>query len=222
MYKMRPEIIVGIATVVVYSITVIAIIVAPITALKVQRRADEERERKGRKLLIFKTLMSNRATRLNPNFVQALNMIDIEFTDKSEKPVRDAWKELLDHYVDVGRKTPAQKKLDLPADLDKAEELVAELLVKMGKQLDYDFDKVYVKKGCYYPEGLGNIEQEQHALRGALLNLLSGQGAKLPVAVFTQDFKPLTVQPQVQPAVAQPALVQPKPQQLQGDGDRED
>jgi hypothetical protein len=223
MYSMRPEVIVGIATVVVYTVTVIAIIVAPIIALRVQRKVDEARETKGRKLLIFKTLMSNRATRLNPNFVQALNMIDIEFTEKSEKSVRDAWKELLDHYVDVGQKTPDQKRRDGAADLNKAEELVAELLVKMGKELDYDFDKVYVKKGCYYPEGLGNIEQEQHALRGALLNLLSGQGAKLPVAVFTQDFQPLNVQPQAQP-VAQPALVQPQPRQLQRarDGERPD
>lgn len=199
---MKPEIVVGIATLVVYTITVIAIVVAPIVALKVQRKADEAREAKGRRLWIFKTLMSNRATRLNPNFVQALNMIDIEFTDKSEKDVRDAWKELQNHYSDWGMKTPQQRQVDDKNDIDKAGDLLAELLVKMGKVLGYEFDRVYVKKACYYPEGLGNIEQEQHALRGALLNLLSGRGAKLPIAVFTQDFQPLTVQPtsvQLQP-----------------------
>jgi len=42
--------------------------------------------------------------------------------------------------------------------------LLAELLVKMGSVLGYQFDKVYVKKGVYYPEGLGDIEREQHAL----------------------------------------------------------
>lgn len=175
--------------------TVLAIVVAPIIALKVQRRADEVRETRGRKLLIFKTLMSNRATRLNPNFVQALNMIDIEFTDKSEKEVRDAWKELQDHYSDWGAKPPQQRQRDDKADVEKAEGLLAELLVKMGKSLGYDFDKVFIKKGCYYPEGLGNIEAEQHALRRALLNLFAGQGAKLPVAVFRQDFQPLSVAP---------------------------
>ena len=204
---MKPEILVGIATVVVYSITVIAIVVAPIVALRVQRNADESREAKSRKLWIFKTLMSNRATRINPLFVQALNMIDIEFTARSEKDVRDAWKELLDHYADQGRKSAEQRERDAVMDLEKAEELVAELLVKMGKKLGYDFDKVYVKKGCYYPEGLGNIEQEWHAVRRQLLNLLSGMGAKLPVAVFTQDFEPLTMTPSVtQPFPMTPPL----------------
>ncbi|MGH9326723.1 MAG: DUF6680 family protein [Terriglobia bacterium] len=187
--------------------TVLAIIVGPIIALKVQRRADEARETRGRKLLIFKTLMSNRATRLNPNFVQALNMIDIEFTDKSEKEVRDAWKELQDHYSDWGAKPPQQRQGDDKADGERAGGLLAELLVKMGKTLGYDFDKVFIKKACYYSEGPGNIEAEQHALRRAVLNLFTGQGAKLPVAVFTQDFQPLSVtRASTEPASIQPSV----------------
>jgi hypothetical protein len=215
---MTSEIALGIATVVVYVITVVAIMVAPIIALRVQRNADEEREAKSRKLWIFKTLMSNRATRWNPVCVQALNMIDIEFTDKSYKEIRDAWKELLDHYNDWGRKTPEQRQVDDKMDGETASNLLAELLVKMGKGLDYDFDKVYVKKAWYFPEGLGNIEQEQHALRKTLLNLLSGQGAKLPVAVFTQDFQPIAVQP-LQEQVQRPQLQEVPVQQVEG-GDR--
>jgi hypothetical protein len=207
----------GIATVVVYVITVVAIMVAPIIALRVQRNADEEREAKSRKLWIFKTLMSNRATRWNPVCVQALNMIDIEFTDKSYKEIRDAWKELLDHYNDWGRKTPEQRQVDDKMDVETAANLLAELLVKMGKGLGYDFDKVYVKKAWYFPEGLGNIEQEQHALRKTLLNLLSGQGAKLPVAVFTQDFQPIAVQP-LQEQAQRPQLQEVLVQQLEDGG----
>ena len=135
--------------------------------------------------------MSNRATRLNANFVQALNMIEIEFSHPSEKGIRHAWKELLDHYTAWGAKTEAQRKADERADVDRSNELLAAMLETMGRSLGYDFDKVYIKKGFYYPEGLGNIEAEQHALRRRLLALLSGSGAKLPVAVFSQDFKPL-------------------------------
>jgi hypothetical protein len=201
---MRPEILVGIATVVVYTITVIAIFRGPIIALRVQRKQDDEREAKIRKMWIFKTIMSNRATRWNPTCVQALNMIDIEFNHKSEKAVCDAWKELLDHYNDWGNKTPEQRKIDDKRDLEKANDLLANLLVPMGKSLGYEFDRVYIKKAFYYPEGLNIMEQEQHMLRKSLLNLLSGQGAKLPVAVFTQDFQPITVEPasqQLNPAV---------------------
>jgi hypothetical protein len=183
---------IGIATVVVAAITIVAIVTAPVIALRVQRRGDEDREKRGRKLWIFKTLMSNRATRLNANYVQALNMIDIEFIDPSEKDVRDTWKELLDHYTAWGAKTEAQRKLDDKADAETANNMLAEMLVKMGKGLGYQFDKVYIKKGFYYPEGLGNIEQEQHALRRSLLALLSGKGMKLPVALFRQDFQPLS------------------------------
>jgi hypothetical protein len=200
---------IGIATVVVAVMTIVAIIYAPIIALKVQRRGDEAREQKGRKLWIFKTLMGYRATRLNANYVQALNMIDIEFTDKSEKDIRDVWKELLDHYTVWGAKSEIQRKVDEKADLEKSNDLLAEMLVKMGKGLGYQFDKVYIKKGFYYPEGLGNIEQEQHSLRRLLLALLSGNGMKLPVALFTQDFQPLS--PAANPGATPPTGLRPPP-----------
>ncbi len=189
---MNATVAIGIAAVVVSALTIAATFLAPVIALRVQRKADEERETRGRKLWIFKTLMSNRATRLNANFVQALNMIDIEFTELQEKSVRDSWKELLDHYTVWGAKTDKLRKTDDKADIERSTDLLAEMLMKMGKGLGYDFDKVYIKKGFYYPEGLGNIEAEQHALRRNLLALLSGKGMKLPVAVFTQDFQALS------------------------------
>src|ERR1035441_1423778 len=177
--------------------TILAIVLGPILALRIQRKLDEEREVSGRKLGIFRILMSFRATRLAPTFVQALNLIDMEFADASEKPVRDAWKELQDHYSDWGRKTPEQRKSDDKKDVERAEELLTELLMKMGETLGYNFDRVYVKKGVYYPEGLGDIEQEQHALRKRLLSLLAGT-SKLPVAVFEERFPPMTVLPEAQ------------------------
>jgi hypothetical protein len=192
---MRPEVwvalFVGVATVAVGVATIVAIIKGPINALRIQRQLDEERETRIRKLGIFRTLMSFRATRLAPAFVQALNLIDLEFTDPLEKPVRDAWKELQDHYADWGRKVPQERKVSDGADVERSNELLSELLVKMGSSLGYSFDKVYVKKGVYYPEGLGDMEQEQHALRKGLLNVLAGK-ASLPVAVFEQKFPPIT------------------------------
>jgi hypothetical protein len=125
---MNPQVWIGI-------VTVVAIVLGPVLALHVQRKLDEGREVWSRKLGIFRTLMSFRATRLAPAFVQALNLIDIEFTDAPEKPVRDSWKELQNHYSDWGRKAPEQRKADDKKDVDRAEELLAELLVKMGAAL---------------------------------------------------------------------------------------
>ena len=102
-----------VATVLVGVATIIAIVRGPIMALRSQRKLDEERDVKNRKLWIFKTLMAYRAIQLTPVFVQALNLIDLEFTEVSEKPVRDAWRELQDHYADWGReKAKGQPNLD--------------------------------------------------------------------------------------------------------------
>jgi hypothetical protein len=204
---MRPDLwvalFVGIATVTVGVATIVAIIKGPVNALRIQRQLDEERETRTRKLGIFRTLMSFRATRLAPAFVQALNLIDLEFTDPLEKPVRDAWKELQDHYADWGRKTTQERKASDAADIERSNELLSDLLVKMGSSLGYSFDKVYVKKGVYYPEGLGDMEQEQHALRKGLLSVLAGT-ASFPVAVFEQRFPPITAV--VEPQQAQKAI----------------
>lgn len=159
-------------------VTVLAIVVGPVAALWIQRILDEGREKKNRKLWIFKTLMSNRATRLSPLYVQALNLIDVEFTDPKEKAVREAWKELLDLYTNY--KTT-------PNALEQVGELTAVMLAAMGKTLGYDFDKVYLKKGVYYPEFLGNVELEQHALRRSFLELLAGK-RRIPVGVLQDKF----------------------------------
>ena len=184
---------VGTATVAVGIASIVAIIKGPINALRIQRQLDEDRETRSRKFGIFRTLMSFRATRLAPVFVQALNLIDLEFTNAVEKPVRDAWKELQDHYADWGRKKPEERSATDAADVERANELLSELLVKMGASLGYNFDKVYVKKGVYYPEGLGDMEQEQHALRKGLLSILAGK-ASLPVALLKPQSAPLTIQ----------------------------
>lgn len=188
---------VAVFSLVVAIASVIATYKAPLHALRVQRELDEKKERNGRKLSIYKTLMANRVTRLNPNFVQALNSIDMEFNaaSESEQAIRDAWKELNNHYAEWGAKSEQQRKEDDKADIEKATNLLTELLLMMGKSLGYPFDRVAIKKGFYYPEGLVNIEMEQHALRGAVLNLLSGKGAKLPVAVFEQRFQEIAVEP---------------------------
>lgn len=179
--------IVGIATV---AVALAAIWLGPRYALREQRKLDEARQRHNEKMEIFKTLMSFRGIKLAPAFVQALNLIDVVFASESERTIRSAWHELQDHYNDWGAKSLEQRQIDGRTNSDKAEELLSDLLVRMGASLGFPFDKVYIKKGWYYPEGLGDIEQEQHALRKGLLRLLAGQ-SRLPVAVFEQTFEDL-------------------------------
>lgn len=169
-------------------LTVIAIILGPIIALQLQRHLDEGREARNRKLWVFKTLMSYRATALSPNFVQALNLIDVEFgaSSQKEKAVRNAWKVLLDHFGDLSGPTIP------PNSADKTASLTTNLLLAMGRSLGYEFDEVQIKKGAYYPMGLGNVEQEQHAVRRGILDVLSGK-RRLPIGVFQDKFPPITL-----------------------------
>lgn len=173
-------------------LTIVAIVAGPILALQIQRKLDRERESVNRKLWVFKTLMSYRATALAPSFVQALNLIDVEFngSNEREREVRNAWKVLLDHYSDLGR----AKDPDSDLLFEKSTQLRANLLMAMGRCLGYDFDEVLVKKGSYYPTGLGNVEAEQHAIRRGVLNVLSGKG-RIPVGIFEDKFPPITLEP---------------------------
>jgi hypothetical protein len=177
-------------------VTIVAILVGPIAALYIQSRLDLGREARNRKLSVFKTLMSFRATGLAPVFVQALNLIDVEFdgNNKKEKDVRDAWKELLDLLNNY--------KTTLNAE-ERSRELKASLLQAMGKCLGYEFDKVQVKKGAYYPEGLVNTEQEQHAVRRGILDVLQGK-RRIPIGVFEDRFPPITL-PEIPAEETQPA-----------------
>ncbi len=181
-------------------LTILAIVSGPIIALQIQRKLDREREALTRKLWVFKTLMSYRATALAPSFVQALNLIDVEFNGNNEKEraVRNAWKVLLDHYTDLSK----AKDPDSDTLAEKSTQLRANLLMAMGRCLGYDFDEVLVKKGSYYPTGLGNVEAEQHAIRRGVLNVLSGRG-RIPVGIFEDKFPPITLEPlDAKPAIS--------------------
>lgn len=182
---MDPIIVLGIVGAVLSAITIFAIYYGPIAALHAQRKLDDGRESTNRKQYIFKTLMMYRATPANVNFVQALNLIDVEFTgdNDGERAVRDAWKELLD-LLNNYKTTPNAA--------DKSEELRAVLLSAIGKTLGYKFDKVYLKKGAYYPELAWNVEQEQHALRRSLLEVLEGK-RRIPIGIFEDKFPDISI-----------------------------
>lgn len=166
-------------------LTIIAIIAGPLVALSIQRRTEENREKRQNKFLVFKTLMTYRATPLNYQYVQALNMIDVVFNADSpeEKAVRAAWSVLLDH-LNVNKKQP-----DF---LEKITTLTATLLAAMGKCLGYDFGEVYLKRHAYVPEGHGKLEEEQNEIRQLLLEVLRGN-RRIPVAVFPDDFQPIVL-----------------------------
>ncbi|QOR38570.1 hypothetical protein HNO52_08650 [Billgrantia diversa] len=155
-------------------LTIVAILLAPIAAVQVQKWLEVFREQRGRRLNVFKTLMATRAANVSPEHVQALNMIDLEFQGKRYKPITDTWKAYLDHlasYPKDGGETLQQQWGEKRVDR------LVSLLMEMGKSLGYEFDEVHVKKGVYAPEAHGQIENENLLIRRGLIRLLYGDSA---------------------------------------------
>ena len=166
-------------------IAIVAIITGPTSALLIGKYIEERRAKRNRRIQIFHSLMSNRASRLSPAWVQALNGIETEFY--GDKEVIESWRLLVDHLNAPESSDPKKVEQWQNALMDH----VNDMLYEMGESLGYHFDKVTLKRNAYYPRGWGEIEVEQHALRKKLLELLDGQ-RKLPIATFETTFPQTT------------------------------
>lgn len=153
-----------------------AVLLGPIIAVQLTRFLDNNKEIRGRKIRIFKTLMATRASTLSPSHVEALNRIDLEFHSKNpgDKGVIDAWKAYLDLLGDT----------TIPEDQwgIRRVDLLVELLHKMAQVLGYEFDKTHIKNSSYYPRGYGELEHDQAAIRRGMKELIEGRRV-IPIAV---------------------------------------
>ena len=163
-------------------LVIVIILLAPLLAIQTQKYIENSREKKARKMKIFRTLMATRENPLNPQRVEALNMIDIEFY--KNKKIVDAWKLLLDSYSDFpkGPKEPNfQSRLD--SCITKSNELLTDLLYEMAKSLNYSFDKVHLKRGLYFPKAHADILADQEIIRRSLVDVLLGQ-VPIPIRII--------------------------------------
>jgi len=146
-----------------------AVLVGPIIAVQLTRFIDNAKEKRDRKLYIFKTLMATRAYIISPQHVEALNRIDLEFSNKhkKERKVVYAWKEYLDLLTDkqIPRDQWATKRLDHLVDL----------LHEMASVLSYEFDKTHIKNAAYAPVAHSDIEDQQTAMRIGMIDILEGK-----------------------------------------------
>jgi len=156
------DILLVLATLITSGVMIWAVVQAPKWAVKIQWNLQLMKEDRDRRLTIFKTLVATRATPVDFRHVQSLNMIDVEFSSKSEEDVgiRNAWKEYLDalnNHVDF----------DTAPQLEKRRDLLAELLQRMGRALNYDFDFAFLKRNVYYPQGHEDDAMTGLKMRGA-------------------------------------------------------
>lgn len=148
---------------------VIAVISGPVLAVQAQKWIEKWRAGRQRKLWIFKTLMATRGTPMSSDHVQALNMIDLEFSSRKSKDreVIEEWKIYLDHLCSGPRDFQDNNyQIELKTWSEKSRDcLVDDLLHKMSNALNYKVDKVHLKKGAYTPKGHSDTEFEQSVQR---------------------------------------------------------
>lgn len=150
-------------------LAVVATLFSPLIAVQVTKWIDRARQSRDEQVRIFKTLMATRAANLDPRHVESLNVIDVVFhgSSRNETEIRRLWKQYLDHLNDR----------NYPKDTwgVKRVELLVELLHAMATFLGFDFDKTHIKNQAYYPEGYGDVENDQTVNRKALREILTGQ-----------------------------------------------
>lgn len=165
-----------------------AILSGPILAVQIQKWLEDWREKKNRKFRIFESLMTTRGNTLSERHVEALNMIDLEFSVKKtkEKNVVDSWKVYRDHlYSGPQDYEKPSYQADFSIWADKSANLLPDLLFKMASCLGYKFDIVQLKKDCYRPQGHSDLEMQHTYIRRGLLNVLYGRSG-LPIKLFQE------------------------------------
>ena len=151
-----------------------AVILGPILALWAQRYSERRREKRARKLWLFRELMATRSNRLSGRHVEALNHIDLEFDPKKKEDaqVLTAWK----MYIDVLSYTP-QDDAQRAARFEKRDECFVDLIWKIGQHLGFSFGKVAIKRDTYSPIAHGELEYDQKLIRKGIVELLAGKRA---------------------------------------------
>lgn len=165
---------------------ILATLMGPVLAIQAQKLIERATERRNAKKRIFYALMATRAARVAAEHVQALNMIDLEFGKgifgwwpARDKEVTRRWR----IYAD---------QLNLPFDeddqtslrnwVDRGDELFTDLLDAMAKALGYDFDRVQLRRGIYYPKAHSEAERRREVFDKALVRIVTGEDA-LPMKV---------------------------------------
>lgn len=168
---------------------IVAVIAGPILAVQAQKLIELLKEGRERKTWVFKTLMATRAIPLSPTHVQALNMIELEFSSKrpADRAVIEAWKSYIDHLGDAPQDfNDPDYRTKSTVWISRSNDCLVDLLYTMGRALGYAFDKVQLKKGAYTPKGHADLEFEISLLRRGALDLLYRKRA-LPVEVFQPE-----------------------------------
>jgi hypothetical protein len=169
----------------------LAVVLGPILAVQIQKFIERKSESKNNKLKVFQSLMTTRASTLAYQHVSALNMVGLEFNEKKYSKVVNAWKTYLDHLSSYPKDDSNMQKVWS----EKRDDQLSDLLYEMGISLNFDFDKVHIKKAGYFPQAYVDQEMQNNFIRRELTEILLGnKSIPMSVVEFPTDNEALESQ----------------------------
>ncbi|EKN4101814.1 TPA: DUF6680 family protein [Yersinia enterocolitica] len=183
-------------------IMTVAVILGPILAVQAQKFLEQFREKKKRRIEIFRTLMTTRFDLLHRNHVQALNMIDIDFygwvvpifnmkiQNRKEKAVTDAWKIYRNHLNKL------HENSDANAWGVKRQDLFVDVLSTMAISLNYSFDRVQLEGDGYRPMAYNNLDNVQAEILSGLADVLKGDKS---IPMMLTNISPVATASNIEP-----------------------
>lgn len=158
------------------TLIILATLFSPVIAIQVQKWIERATERRDAQKQIFYDLMATRATRVAPKHVEALNRIDLEFSNPGprEREVLNRWRIYADHLnVSLDGATEAT----LAQWNAKADDLFLDLLEALAIALRYSFDRVQLRRGIYYPRAHSRAEFRKEVIEDEVFRLLTGHSS---------------------------------------------
>jgi len=161
------------------SLLIFATLCGPVVATQTQKWIERASARRLAQRQVFYDLMATRAipARVSPKHVEALNRIDLEFSNSSKGKQRDVlnrWRIYADHLnIDLDGATEAA----ITQWNIKADDLFLDLLEALSTTLGYKFDRVQLNRGIYYPKAHGLADQRRDIFEHEMLRLLTGQSS---------------------------------------------
>jgi len=170
---------------------IVATFFGPIAAVQAQKWLDRNRARHDRKEWVFYMLMTNRRARLHPDFVRALNTIDIAFNGGRERSrstpearIIRVWRDYHNELTNGLVESPSDQQLQ--EWTRRIDDHLTNLLEAIAADLGYTFDRDFLRTGGYYARGAAEHENEMAAIRRSLAKMVDGRGA-LQVINMTRD-----------------------------------
>jgi hypothetical protein len=139
--------------------------------LGITRYLDNKKEKNQRKLWIFRALVTNLQNRLNFDFVSAINLVQIDFSN--DKKVIDTWEKCREALNIDFKQSRAEQELEILSK--KINNSLADLVKTIGANLGYKQDKLDILDKSYSPQRWFDDESHIRKKEQLLMEILENK-----------------------------------------------